>query len=110
MSRRIVWSRHARDGLDEIVDFISDDDPAAALRWARRVRVLVERVAKTPGVGRWLPERDALGLGDNVREVILGAYRIIYRVEPGRLVVMTVMEGHRLVDPDDADVDDAGDP
>lgn len=110
MSRRIVWSRHARDGLDEIVDFISDDDPAAALRWAKRVRALVERVAKTPGVGRWLPEPNVLGLGDNVREVILGAYRIIYRAESVRLVVMTVMEGHRLVDADDIDVDDAGDP
>ena len=35
-------------------------------------------------------------IGDRtIREVLLKSYRIIYRVEPKRIIVLTVVEGHR---------------
>lgn len=30
-----------------------------------------------------------------IRELIVGVYRVIYRVEEKRLLVLTVIEGHR---------------
>jgi hypothetical protein len=31
----------------------------------------------------------------DVREVFLRTYRIIYRIEPARILVLTIFEGHR---------------
>ncbi len=33
---------------------------------------------------------------DEIREVLLRHYRIVYRVEPHGITVLTVFEGHRL--------------
>ena len=32
---------------------------------------------------------------DDVREVFLRTYRIIYRIDAGSIIVLTVLEGHR---------------
>jgi hypothetical protein len=35
-------------------------------------------------------------VGDpDIREVFLRTYRIIYRIEPDRILVLTIFEGHR---------------
>jgi mRNA-degrading endonuclease RelE of RelBE toxin-antitoxin system len=35
-------------------------------------------------------------VGDpKIREVLVGGYRVIYRLEQKRLLVLTVIEGHR---------------
>lgn len=42
---------------------------------------------------------------EDVREVLLRSYRIVYRVVVGGIVVLTVFEGHRLLgelDPDES--------
>jgi plasmid stabilization system protein ParE len=50
-----------------------------------------EEAGQHPLAGRMVPE-----VGDPaIREVLLKSYRIIYRVEPKRILVLTVMEGHR---------------
>jgi toxin ParE1/3/4 len=55
-----------------------------------------EYAAASPGAGRRVPE---LGR-DDIREVLKGKYRIVYRVTAERVEVLTVFEGHRLF-PDD---------
>ena len=40
----------------------------------------------------------------DLREVLLGSYRIVYQVQRQGIVVLTIFEGHRLlgdVDPED---------
>ncbi len=44
-----------------------------------------------PRAGRVVPE---LGL-EEIREVFLGKYRIVYRLVEGGIEVLTVFEGHR---------------
>ena len=56
------------------------------------------RAAVAPLAGRRVPE---LGR-DDVREVLLHGYRVVYRVTPKKLQVLTVFEGHRLL-PRDVD-------
>ena len=46
-----------------------------------------------PLSGRRVPEVGR----DDVREVIKGAYRIVYRLRNDRAEVLTVFEGHRLL-------------
>jgi plasmid stabilization system protein ParE len=51
-----------------------------------------ERAAAVPLAGRRVPELAR----EDVREVLLRSYRIVYRLAEHRIEVLTVFEGHRL--------------
>lgn len=89
--RRVEFSPQALLDLEEIADFIAEDNPDAAERWVERLTTTAEKVGTHPEVGRVVPEYAV----DEVREVFLRTYRIIYRVESSRVLVLTVIEGHR---------------
>ena len=65
--------------------------PGAAQKWIERLRKRARSAASSPRAGRHVPEVER----EDVREVILGAYRIVYRVLDGTIHVLTVFEGHR---------------
>lgn len=56
----------------------------------------IHGLERFPESGRPVPE---LPHRPDLREVIHGAYRVIYRVEPGEVSVLTVRHGRRLLDP-----------
>ncbi|MCB9540363.1 MAG: type II toxin-antitoxin system RelE/ParE family toxin [Myxococcales bacterium] len=86
------WSLQARRDLDAIFDYIAEDDPAAALRWVRRLQAKAASAVAAPTAGRVVPEVNR----DDVREVFLRSYRIVYRIMKDEIVVLTVFEGRRL--------------
>lgn len=75
---KILWSPSAVRSLQQISDYIARDKPAAALRWMEEVRSKVARLKKFPTLGRMVPE---LGRQE-VREILISNYRIIYRLGP----------------------------
>ncbi|MBL8924013.1 MAG: type II toxin-antitoxin system RelE/ParE family toxin [Myxococcaceae bacterium] len=103
---RLRWSVRSLSHLAEIEEYIAEDDPVAAAKFIVRLRKRARAAAKRPMIGRRPPE----GFAAEVREVIEAGYRVIYREEPEGITVLYVGEGHRLVDVDETDVDDAGDP
>lgn len=96
MKRKLRWTPEARKDLVEIRRFIARDKPEAAHRWIKRLRDSAVNAAGAPFSGRRLPELDH----DEIREVIVGNYRIIYRVLVAEIHVLTVLEGHKLLDLD----------
>jgi toxin ParE1/3/4 len=89
------FSPEALADLEEIGDFIARDDPAAASRWIERLVARAEQAARAPRSGRIVPEvRDP-----EVREVFVRSYRIIYRIERHRVLILTIIEGHRRLRP-----------
>lgn len=81
---------HAALDLEDIAAHIARDDAVAAERWVARLVDRAVRVGGQPRSGRMVPE-----YGDpDVREVFLGAYRIIYKVEPTRVLILKFIEGH----------------
>jgi plasmid stabilization system protein ParE len=89
----IRWSLRARADLDELSAFIARDDREAAARWIARIVAAVERVAELPLSGRMVPEFGR----EDLREVLLKNYRIVYWLGEGGLTVVTVFESHRLL-------------
>jgi toxin ParE1/3/4 len=87
----VYWTERAVSDLDAIGDYISRDDPNAARRWVSKLIATAEKAANAPMGGRRVPEVGR----DDVREVFLRNYRIVYRVGEGRIDVLTVFEGHR---------------
>ena len=95
MKRRFKLALSAQRDLVAIADDIGRDDRAAARRW---VNLLVDRARKAshhPFAGRRVEEYER----DDIREVIVGNYRLIYRVTATAVVITFVIEGHRLLGP-----------
>lgn len=65
----------------------------AARRWIERLRQRARDAAEMPGSGREVPE---IGR-DDIREVFVRSYRIVYRICADEVHVVTVFEGHRLL-------------
>lgn len=89
---RIRWTQRAAQDLREIGVFIARDQPTAARRWVARLRERARKAAPTPQAGRKVPELNR----EDVREVFLGSYRIVYQIYPDFIDILTVFEGHRL--------------
>ena len=102
--KRLRWSQRAADDLQEIGAYIGGDSRVAARRWLERLRERAVRASFAPRAGRVVPE---LGR-DDVREVFLKSYRLLYQVLPDGIAMLTVFEGHRsfpkdLIDSDGED-------
>lgn len=93
---KVEYSAEAQADLDSIFDFIALDSPRAAAEWTESLVQRAESIGKFPRKGRVVPELSDPG----VREVFLGAYRIIYRLEASRVLVLTIIEGHHRLDRD----------
>lgn len=87
----VIHESAARD-LDEIIDWISQDNPKAAARVADRIRTKIERLADTglPNIGR-------PGLLEGTRELVEAPYVIVYAVDqPNALIdVLAILHGAR---------------
>jgi plasmid stabilization system protein ParE len=91
----VRWTPQAADDAEAITDFIAADSPQYASLFAIDVLAAVDRLAVFPRSGRIVPE-----LNDpDIREVILGNYRIVYRIRPDLIEILTVYHGARLLDP-----------
>jgi addiction module RelE/StbE family toxin len=92
---QVRWTPQAADDLESIADFISQDSGQYARLFVINILSAVERLAGFPLLGRMVP-----GVRDtNVRELILGNYRIVYRVGRDLVVILTIFHGARILDP-----------
>jgi toxin ParE1/3/4 len=89
---RILWSPQALLDLESIRDYISHDSPRYAELVVQRLVAAVERLESFPQSGRIVPERNA----EDIREVILKPYRIVYRMRPGLVEIVTVFRATRM--------------
>jgi toxin ParE1/3/4 len=83
---KIVWTQTAIDRAIEIHDYIQKDRPASARKWVEAVIEKTSKLSALPKVGRKVPETNL----DNMRELILGNYRIIYKVTKDAIHLMTI--------------------
>ena len=83
----------------ESAEYIALDKPGAAGRWADSVFRTAGRLKAHPESGRIVPE---IGRAE-VRELIQGAYRIIYRVEDERVLILTVRGSRQRFDPSEVE-------
>lgn len=90
--KRVRYSKEALTNLVELAEYISRDDPGAALRWVSKLHKRFHQAAVAPLTGREVPQLRR----PDVREVLLRTYRLVYQVKKGEVLLLTVFEGHRL--------------
>src|SRR5262249_48502524 len=92
---QVRWTLQAVDDLEAVCLFIARDAPQLASIFAERALRTTERLVTFPNSGRIVPE-----LNDpNLREIILGNYRLIYRIVQDAVQIITVHHGARRLDP-----------
>ena len=90
---KIIWSPLAIDRTTEIAEYIAQDNPSAAMIWVETLFDKVEILKSSPKSGRVVPESNR----DDIRELIYGNYRLIYRVDKKILSVLTVRHGKQIL-------------
>ena len=84
---RLNWTDLSIDDLIHIADFISKDSVKYADVQIKRIRERARLLKTQPLLGRIVPEMD----DETIRELILGNYRIIYRIiSEDRIDILTV--------------------
>ena len=92
---KVHWTEAAERDLVEIYEYIASDSSRYALRMIDRITSRSERIAEFPHSGAMVPKYNRADL----REVFEGSYRIIYRIKPEQIDVLTVIHGARLLPP-----------
>jgi len=91
---RVEWTEGAVADIEAIRDFIARDSQSYAALVAAELVLAVGQLRSFPDSGRIVPELRR----PDLRELIHGSYRIVYRVRsPERVEVLTVFHGARLL-------------
>ena len=93
MARKIIWSPHAAQSLQDICSYIERDSKHYATIFAQRIIAAIEIAAEFPEIGRIVPEYN----NPVLREKILGDYRIVYRLKETAIEIVIIVHGSRLL-------------
>ncbi len=87
----VIWSTPARNDLKQIYDYIAKDSKYYATNVVEKIITKAENLNEFPEIGRVVPE-----IGDeNVRELIIYSYRLIYEVVPDNVQILAIIHGKR---------------
>jgi toxin ParE1/3/4 len=94
---KVAWTEHACAQLDAAMAFIARDRPETATVWLERILGAGASLAELPDRGRVVPE----AAREDVRELIISPYRLIYRRDAhSATVTMVVHERRELTEED----------
>jgi addiction module RelE/StbE family toxin len=77
MGHQVIWTDEAITDLRQLVAFIAQDNPAAAIKLGEEIIRKSMLLAVHPRLGRMLRETKR----DTLREIIIHPYRLIYEIE-----------------------------
>lgn len=90
---KIIWSPLAVERLENIYDFISGDNITAANKMVESIINKVNKLSNNFERGRIVPEAGR----EDIREIFEGKYRIIYRIETKRIVILAIRNFKQLL-------------
>lgn len=88
---KVLWTENAIQDLLGIKAFIAQDSVEHAEEWVNQLYFAGENLSRFSKRGRIVPEFDQ----DNLRELLIENYRLVYRVKAAKVEIITVFEGHR---------------
>lgn len=95
MAHRVVWTEVALTDLEHILDYVIERDGTEhAARLHAMLEPAIEGLADHPTRCRVVPELERLGLRV-YRELVVGPYRVPFRVRGRDVVLLAVLDGRR---------------
>jgi len=89
----VNWTDFAKARLHQIHQYIAEDSPNGADQTIKRIVDRSTQISQLPKSGREVPEYQQ----PDIREILERPYRIIYRILPERIDVLTVMHYRQLL-------------
>lgn len=96
-SFEVFWASVAEKDLLGIIDIIVDDNPEIALEILNKIKAGTAKLDHFPRRGRIVPELLKHGIS-RYREIVIKPWRVIYRIEEGKVYVVSVIDGRRNVE------------
>jgi len=93
----VEFAAVAEGDLQAIVEFIAQDDPAAALRVFDRIEAHCAALHQLPERGRVVPELAAYGI-HTYRELVVPPWRVVYRISDKSVYVLAVVDSRRNIE------------
>ncbi len=94
----VLWLNTSQRDTKKILDYISF---SSSLKKSKEIFTKIKKKAKTlttmPEKGRIVPELNYFNI-NTYRELILGPWRIIYKIEDKKVYVSSVIDGRRNVE------------
>lgn len=91
---KITWTKIAKQDLQEIYEYIALNSEHYANITVSKIYDNVQTLNPNPKIGRYVPELNS----KNIRELILGNYRIIYRLNTSTAVeILRIYHSARLL-------------
>jgi toxin ParE1/3/4 len=91
VGRTIIWSPSAKADLKSIVSYVAEYNREAALRLGIKIIDASKQIEKFEKSARVVPEF----CNPEVRELITGSYRVIFRVKGERIEIIRVWHAAR---------------
>ena len=89
---KLLWLTSAKDDLKDIYDFIAADSTKYARHQIKQIRERANVLKSNAYAGKIVKEYDS----DSIREIVIGHYRIIYRVINDKLIhILLIHHGAR---------------
>jgi len=89
--RALRWSEHAVAQLAAVAEYVSLSSPVYAEQLVDRIARRLDQAREFPESGRVVPE---FARGE-IRELIESPYRLVYRVRPDAIEVLSVLHGRQ---------------
>jgi len=93
VARKVVWTDPAVEDLESIIQFIARDSAAYAATLAQAFCDAGDSLADFGDRGHRVRDRQ---LAD-FRELLVGRYRLVYRAEQERVLIVGVFHGSRQI-------------
>ena len=89
--RRVIWTDHASQALDEALEYVAQNSPDAARQLLVDCLASADSLATLSERGRAVAEA-----GDStVREILVQRYRLLYEVRSAEVFILALLHGAR---------------
>jgi len=93
----VRWSETSEKDLIDIIEYIAGDSPSHAYEVFKEVKRKASSLHMFPDRGRMVLELQDQGI-TQYRELIIGSWRIIYRISDRNVYVLSVLDSRRNVE------------
>ncbi len=94
MAIELEWSEEALEDIESIATYIEKDSPAYAKSVVSKFFEKAEILKEFTKAGRKVPEINDI----NIREIFVYSYRMIYKIEPNKVLFIAVVHGKRVLE------------
>jgi len=92
----VIFTDRFLDRIEECTDYIALDNDPTAIKWARDIFEICQKLINQPESGRIVPEFRR----PEIREIIHGNYRLVYELKTNQIDVLTIWHTRQML-PDD---------